>query len=696
MFKKEIKFIYDFNVNEVKKLGNFVTYEQLLSANIHPAIMQYISADIEYLIFEDRQKILRNSIFDYSGEKIRQYFSLIGDEIKKNKRFSLDYMSKLILHASSFTVNYLVRPKWALTKFIFDDEQHKNTTEIKQILNYLYYYGYLRRVIVSYINKKKILSLNEAEFEDLLSKIDSFTVDSNAREIVESSLNSMADFFNIGDSQKRGIIPLHAVENFLAEKGLDEHVEKIKATFNEEDHKVSVTEYLKVIEEVMYKSYEPVEEIADSGLNEDVDEEILIEEEPESEVVKEDEVDDDINLEEVEDIIPKEEIDQEENKLEEVPEVKEIDQYEEESTVDEEDDNLETVRIVGEDEGNLEVEPLDEFEEDEPTEDVMEAEEVVKEIEYAEPAEEEVLEDIDLDDISPYEIAEDESYEVVEKQIIEKSNSEETEFDKFAKEHDAIFETESVPENKPENEVEEELVPNDESDSEMDWDAVDNLEKSLENKSEKVSEEIIDEEEFDLFSLPDDKESVATVGEETSNTLDLEEFLEERKENKSLDQEVNSESLAEELDNLDLDSEEEQGDDDFEIPEELITEEEKNEPIETKEEVGLAEEEQELSEEPDVESIKEEDVQAVESENQDFIDVSSLLESKDLSYVIENVFDYDIEDFAYALEMACRAGNYEEGIAVLEKVFNTNQADFNTKEADALKSVIKEYYEKNG
>lgn len=218
MFKKEIKFIYDFNVNEVKKLGNFVTYEQLLSANIHPAILQYISADIDYLIFEDRQKILSNSIFDYSGEKIQQHFTLVGDEIKRTKRFSLDYMSKLVLHASSFTINFLARPRWALTKFIFDDENHKNTTEIKQILNYLYYYGYLRRIIVSYINRKKILSINESEFAELLDKIDNLAVESNQRVIVQNSLKSMADFFSIGDTSGRGVIPFKTVEHFLEEK----------------------------------------------------------------------------------------------------------------------------------------------------------------------------------------------------------------------------------------------------------------------------------------------------------------------------------------------------------------------------------------------------------------------------------------------------------------------------------------------
>jgi hypothetical protein len=123
MFEREIQFIYDFNYNKVKKLGSFITYEQLQHSDIHPAILQYISGEIDFLIFEDRQKLLRDSLFDYSGEEISNHFSKISEEIKKTKRFSQNYIEKLILHATSFTLHYISRPNWSLLKFIFDDEK---------------------------------------------------------------------------------------------------------------------------------------------------------------------------------------------------------------------------------------------------------------------------------------------------------------------------------------------------------------------------------------------------------------------------------------------------------------------------------------------------------------------------------------------------------------------------------------------
>jgi protein associated with RNAse G/E len=83
MFEREIKFIYDFNVNQVKKLGTSFTFNSLTTVSVHPAILKYISAEIDYLIYEDRKKLVENSNFDYTGDNIYKYFSLISDEIRK-------------------------------------------------------------------------------------------------------------------------------------------------------------------------------------------------------------------------------------------------------------------------------------------------------------------------------------------------------------------------------------------------------------------------------------------------------------------------------------------------------------------------------------------------------------------------------------------------------------------------------------
>ncbi len=234
MFENEIKRIYSHNLNKVKNLGSYINFEQLISANLHPAILQYISAEIDYRIFEDRQKILKDSVFDYSSEKIRHHFSQINKELKKNKRFSQQYINKLILHAVSFNVNYLARPKWALLKFIYNTVQEKPTDEIKQVLNYIHYYAYLRKILTLYIDKKNILLLSKGEFKDLLTKVDESGIESNQSAIVDKALESMSEFFNVGSSDKT-IIPLPSVKLFFQEKNLVPQLNKINHKFGAEN-----------------------------------------------------------------------------------------------------------------------------------------------------------------------------------------------------------------------------------------------------------------------------------------------------------------------------------------------------------------------------------------------------------------------------------------------------------------------------
>jgi hypothetical protein len=319
MFEREIKFIYDFNLNKVNRLGPYFTFEQLTSIDIHPAVLNYISAEIDYLIFEDRQNLLKNSMFDYSGEKISNYFSQISEEVKRSKRFSQEYIAKLILHASSFNINFLARPKWTLQKFVFDEGDHKTTLEIKQILNYVYYYQYLKKILVSYINSKKILSMNSNEFSELFDKVEELGKETYLQSIIANTLKSMADFFNIGELQKNKI-PLAAVELFFEEKKLMKHLKKLKEHFKDETNlKYFVHDYQKVLDEVMIEKHEIIED--EEPRQEVIEESIQPVEESES--VKEELLEEvKIKVEESSEIVEDKIVDVEDDESDELEELK--------------------------------------------------------------------------------------------------------------------------------------------------------------------------------------------------------------------------------------------------------------------------------------------------------------------------------------------------------------------------------------
>jgi len=247
MFEKEIKFIGDFCFNQVKSLGSNFTLDKITSAGVHPAIVQYISAELDYMIYSDRRKLLQQSYFDYAGKEISDHFQKISSEIKKHKKISLEDSKKLIFQAVSFNINYLVRPRWSLIKLIFNDQPLISVEELRMLLNYLFYYEYFKKVLSGYFSKRNLVQISSTEFDILLNKIDNELINSNQHEVISNSFTSIGDFFNIGGVDKN-VIPLNAVEIFCKEKNLVELILKLRKTIpNEVKRRYSKVEIERIL-----------------------------------------------------------------------------------------------------------------------------------------------------------------------------------------------------------------------------------------------------------------------------------------------------------------------------------------------------------------------------------------------------------------------------------------------------------------
>jgi hypothetical protein len=227
MLDKEINFISDFCLNKVKTLGAFFNFEKLKKADIHPAVLQYISAHLDFLIFQDRKKLLEQSAFDYNGKEIAKYFALITEEVKKSKRLTFEDIKALIIKAASFNANYLISPKWTLSRLIFEGKDTLPVEEVKLMLNYSYYYDFLKNIFSAYLNKRHIYAIERDEFENLFDKIDKEVFSIQPKQFIENTLFDFADFFNIGGVSKTKL-PLFAVEAFLKEKEMTDYLFRLK------------------------------------------------------------------------------------------------------------------------------------------------------------------------------------------------------------------------------------------------------------------------------------------------------------------------------------------------------------------------------------------------------------------------------------------------------------------------------------
>lgn len=247
ILEKEIKFITDFTLNQVKSFGSSLTFAKIVEMDIHPALLKYISAEFDYVIYEDRKKLLSKSNFDYSGSVISKYFNLIGEEIKKSQKISEEDLRKLIQQAIAFNANLLMKPKRTLMKLMFNDTNKTDIENIKVLFNYLYFYNYYTEIFSAYALKKNIFNISSSEFEQILNNTDEQLYQSNQKKsVIEDAINCMAQFFNIGNPG-RNKIPVAAVESFLKEKQLSDYLNNIKETLGEDKQSLNISEIKSII-----------------------------------------------------------------------------------------------------------------------------------------------------------------------------------------------------------------------------------------------------------------------------------------------------------------------------------------------------------------------------------------------------------------------------------------------------------------
>lgn len=591
MFDKKVKFIYDFNINQLKKLGPYFTVEKLNEIDIHPAIHTYINAAVDYLIYQDRQALTGNSLFDYSGEDIASYLVSIDEILKSRKKFSLKYYAGLAEEAIRFNVDFIVSPKAETLNIVFGENRTVPSEEIMQRLNHIYYYDYFRKVIVSFLRKKNVVSLNRDEFTELVERVDKISTESNSKDITASFIEAAASFFNIGESGNREI-PVEAFLTFVNEKNLTGYAEQLNEAVK--DYSADQFEpsfYYKIVGSVPEETTEYIEP---GSFTEDIDAGVLHSDE-----------------------------DEENSSGDIIEELTESDEYQLE--------NNDLVFTEGNDENEAETEP--------------EKNEIPDIISIAGQD----------DSVTGKDEISENNFKFPEP---EENNDNEFEFPDF-KENDeplADFEEEDIIE-LPENDTDDDKPASDEID-----------------EDEEVINFPDDDDDFEFSEIDEDKNEDGIKDELTDNFIGNEE-------------DDDNEPVVEEFDI----EEDEQSDDNEEekIPDITELQDDFDIPEFEEDDPGVGEG---YIPEDELEADLQDNLASSSYQASHNIDPAEILEHKKMPKIIQEVFDYDMEEFADTIELIANSENKDQALNIISELFERNGVSPSSKEAQNFKEIILEYY----
>lgn len=681
MFEKEIKFIGDFCLNQVRNLGNTLTFEKIQSSNLHPAIVRYVSAELDYMIYADRRKLLQQSFFDYSGKEIAEYFYKISYEIKRNKKISSEDLHKLILQAVSFNVNYLVRPRWSLTKLIFNEQPIISVNDLHMILNYLFYYEYFKKVLSAYLDKRNMEQITLTEFDLILNKIDREIFKSNPDLLIDNALTSMGDFFNIGGVDKN-IISSTAIEIFLKEKNMLDMVFKLRKGLPEGVKKQFDKNDVKRILFAGKTEESETEEIADleSELEKELDEDFN----PEIRILEEES-----NIEESEIQTEPESAENSTESFLSPEEEKTLLSLYNGDVIESEEDSIDDLPEIEEE--------LTELADDLSEENILEEiEEIKDKIDHGIPESEPELPSIDetSDEDENFEV---ESEEIVESEIEDEIVEDETPFEI---EEELVAEVSNEQQDTVESDVEKEIV------QEMLKDFM-GEEVSEEKSEEEPEEESVEPEKKKKSSIESLEDELLNIFQDL-DTIDASNFRETKMiEDENTEQLASEEEITEEKEEITEPKELDPLDEYLKSVDEIIFSDNKAQ-TENKNIVNEVNKESELKSKrikQPKEEIKVEENPEIEKkspppvEKQEKVvypprtkDLFSYLRKKEIKKIVSYIFVNDEEDFMNTAERIMDCHSYKEASEILKAVFTSYKISPYSKEAITFTNAVSNYF----
>lgn len=313
MFENYIKLIYNNTIEKMDVSTKYISISEISDFEIEDYYLNFIKADIDYLIYKDKLERLANPNFSFQNNEFLEKIEELTPFYKNSAQYLKYELLDLIKAAVEIRLNILVRPLHALVWFVFKNELTKPLNEVLMKLNYLSDYPHIIEKVKNDLiednaeNETNVL-ISSAEFKHRIVNIDlKFVADSDIDQLLDS-LDTMFEFFNDKNDAGIPVIPAEALIVFIDDKGY-----KPLAGFLEKkyiqivDAKISKDE-IRMIFEKLEDSYNKFldEDILNSSLNSFDEELAVIEDEIKEEVgLSDGELDvDDISVVENEDYEP--------------------------------------------------------------------------------------------------------------------------------------------------------------------------------------------------------------------------------------------------------------------------------------------------------------------------------------------------------------------------------------------------------
>jgi hypothetical protein len=218
-----------------------VGLREIFESGIPHNVKTFFKGETERLLVDERAKIPQSLKFPYHLPDVQMLQEQIDLLLIHNFVFSRQDFESTLDTCIHFLFNYLCRPQWTLTSFLFEAGNPASASAVDRRLNYCRDYGYFITILRRYLQEKQIDVLSQEQAGEVLRKIDrEITKDPSPQQLAEMT-RPVYDFVAYARTEEDGIpeksVPTRALMYFFDDKGMSAISDRLARARDEEDLK---------------------------------------------------------------------------------------------------------------------------------------------------------------------------------------------------------------------------------------------------------------------------------------------------------------------------------------------------------------------------------------------------------------------------------------------------------------------------
>lgn len=232
MFEHQIEDTISLLAQQAIGTDDAITLKKIQNSTIPASIVLFYEMDAARWEADELHRLMESSHFDYTAPVIREKFEEICRLSREYTRFARAEFLDTLDRSVKLLFNYVCRPQWTLTKYIFADATQAPVEIVQEKLAHFSDYEYYRVVIKEYIHSKRIATISREKFEELVGLIDNEVV----RNLDSSKLARLSqpiyNLFNPGDATEFARVPIEALSIFYDDKNVSSVVSRLEIEKN--------------------------------------------------------------------------------------------------------------------------------------------------------------------------------------------------------------------------------------------------------------------------------------------------------------------------------------------------------------------------------------------------------------------------------------------------------------------------------